>query len=128
MFSTNEGPVVITTRGKMVFVAESFPLPLAHKLTALILEAQGGGGAMRMTSLPVWPGTRFFEPPSDSWAVDSAAIAPSFPPLSAERLGSAEIGGPLSGDLVRFFGDCGVMKSAVDAMMRVEPAHSGLLH
>ena len=34
VYSTNEGPVVITTRGKMVFVAESFPLDLARKLTA----------------------------------------------------------------------------------------------
>ncbi len=50
VYSTDEGPVVITTRGKLVFVAESFPLPLARKLTALILDAQGGG-AMRMTSL-----------------------------------------------------------------------------
>ncbi len=49
VYSTNEGPVVITTRGKLVFVSESFPLPLARKLTALILDAQGGG-AMRMTS------------------------------------------------------------------------------
>jgi Spy/CpxP family protein refolding chaperone len=128
VFSTNEGPVVITTRGKMVFVAESFPLPLARKLTALILDAQGGGGAMRMTSLPPWPGTLFFEPPSAMWAADSATVAPSFPPLSAERVGSAEIGNPLSGDLVRFFGDCGVMKNAVDAMMRAESAHTSLLH
>ncbi len=43
LYSTNEGPVVITTRGKMVFVAESFPLDLARKLTALILDAQGTG-------------------------------------------------------------------------------------
>jgi hypothetical protein len=43
VFSTNEGPVVITTRGKMVFVAESFPLPLARKLAALIMDAQGSG-------------------------------------------------------------------------------------
>ena len=48
VYSTDEGPVVITTRGKLVFVAESFPLPLARKLTSLILDAQGGG-AMRMT-------------------------------------------------------------------------------
>ncbi len=51
IYSTDEGPVVITTRGKLVFVAESFPLPLARKLTSLILDAQGGG-AMRMTSVP----------------------------------------------------------------------------
>ena len=43
VYTTNEGPVVITTRGKLVFVAESFPLDLARKLTALILDAQGTG-------------------------------------------------------------------------------------
>jgi hypothetical protein len=43
VYSTNEGPVVITTRGKLVFVAESFDLDLARKLTALILDAQGTG-------------------------------------------------------------------------------------
>jgi hypothetical protein len=47
VYNTNEGPVVITTRGRLVFVAESFPLPLARKLTALILDAQGTG-EMRM--------------------------------------------------------------------------------
>ena len=48
VYSTAEGPVVITTRGKLVFVAESFPLPIARKLTDLVLDAQGGG-AIRMT-------------------------------------------------------------------------------
>lgn len=43
VFTTDEGPVVITTRGKQVFVSESFDLPLARKLTALILDAQGTG-------------------------------------------------------------------------------------
>ena len=43
VYSTGEGPVVITTRGKMVFVAESFDLDLARKLTALVLDAQGTG-------------------------------------------------------------------------------------
>jgi hypothetical protein len=43
VYSTSEGPVVITTRGKLVFVAESFPLELARKLTALVLDAQGTG-------------------------------------------------------------------------------------
>lgn len=43
VFSTEEGPVVITRRGSMVFVAESFPLPLARKLTMLILNNQGTG-------------------------------------------------------------------------------------
>ncbi len=31
-FTTTEGPVVITTRGNLVFVSESFPLDLARKL------------------------------------------------------------------------------------------------
>ncbi len=84
VYSTDEGPVVITTRGKMVFVAEGFPLPLARKLTALILDAQGSG-AIRVTSLET-PSTPF-----------------------------NHVSAPLSGDLVRFFENCGVMKFAVDA-------------
>jgi hypothetical protein len=51
VFSTDEGPVVITQRGKLVFVAESFDLDMARKLTALILDAQGTGD-MRMAALP----------------------------------------------------------------------------
>ncbi|MDR3728001.1 MAG: hypothetical protein P4K86_13255 [Terracidiphilus sp.] len=43
VYSTSEGPVLITTRGKLVFVAESFDLELARKLTALVLDAQGTG-------------------------------------------------------------------------------------
>ena len=43
VYSTSEGPVVITIRGKRVFVAESFPLDLARKLTTLVLDAQGSG-------------------------------------------------------------------------------------
>ena len=31
VFSTNEGPVVITTRGRLVFVAESFDLDQASQ-------------------------------------------------------------------------------------------------
>jgi len=42
-YSTTEGPVVITTRGKLVFITESFPLELARRLTSLILDAQGTG-------------------------------------------------------------------------------------
>lgn len=87
-YSTDEGPVLITTRGKMVFVAESFPLPLAHKLTTLILDAQGTG-ATRMTAAPRRP-------------------AP-FSELAEE---------PLSAGMVHFFENCGVMKAAVDAIVR----------
>jgi len=97
VYSTDEGPVVITTRGKLVFVSESFPLPLAHKLTSLILDAQGGG-AMRMTS-----------------------VSPRDLPMGSNGPSAAALtGGPatLTSDLVRFFGDCGVMKAAVDAEIR----------
>ena len=100
VYSTNEGPVVITTRGKLVFVSESFPLPLARKLTSLILDAQGGG-AMRMTAVP--PRT----------------VAPSSPSFSGEQFTDFS-GEPasLTGDLVHFFADCGVMKAAVDAQLK----------
>ena len=43
VYATNEGPVVITTRGRLVFVAESFDLDQARKLTTLILDTQGTG-------------------------------------------------------------------------------------
>jgi hypothetical protein len=96
VYSTDEGPVVITTRGKLVFVSESFPLPLARKLTSLILDAQGGG-AMRMTSIP---------DRESPYTTAQTSAAPSVDPQT------------LSGDLVHFFGDCGVMKAAVDAELR----------
>jgi hypothetical protein len=43
VFTTNEGPVLIATRGDMVFVAESFDLELARKLATLLFDAQGSG-------------------------------------------------------------------------------------
>jgi hypothetical protein len=91
VYMTNEGPVVITTRGKLVFVAESFPLPVARKLTALVLDAQGGG-EMRMAQVG---GTESLSP-----------------------RGERSAGQPLSADLVRFFQNCGVTKAVVDAAMR----------
>jgi hypothetical protein len=95
VYSTNEGPVVITTRGKLVFVSESFPLPLARKLTTLILDAQGGG-AMRMVEAP------------------RTALPSGQPDVqTTDGPGSA-----LSADLVHFFESCGVMKAAVDAELR----------
>jgi hypothetical protein len=94
LFSSSEGPVLITTRGKMVFVAESFPLPLARKLTSLILDAQGTGKFM-MTTLQR-PGL-------------------AQPGLDRSGEPSGEPAMPLSGDLVRLFENCGVMRAAVDA-------------
>jgi hypothetical protein len=88
LFTTNEGPVLITTRGKMVFIAESFPLPLARQLTAHILDAQGAG-PMHMAQTP-----RELRTPS---------------------LESDQRAGALTSDLVHFFAEAGVMKSVVDA-------------
>jgi hypothetical protein len=92
VYSTNEGPVVITTRGKMVFVAESFPVDLARKLTSLILDAQGTGETrLAQAALPALPGV---------------------PALKTEELE------PLTGNMVKFLSSCGVMKAAVDAVMQ----------
>lgn len=94
LFTTNEGPVLITTRGKMVFIAESFALPLARQLTTLILDAQGAG-PMRMA---------IGQPASGSPSLHAAnPSAPNTPQ------------GTLTSDLVHFFADAGVMKSVVDA-------------
>ena len=89
VYSTNEGPVVITTRDKMVFVAESFPVDLARKLAALILDVQGSGE------------TRLAQ-----------VAQPGVPVIETEKLE------PLTGGMVHFFSDCGVMKAAVDAAMQ----------
>jgi hypothetical protein len=87
LFSTGEGPVLITTRGKLVFVAESFPLELARKLTALVLDAQGTGELkMAQTARPGG--------------------------VVAMEAGSRQT---LTADLVRLFGESGVLKAAVDA-------------
>jgi hypothetical protein len=94
VFSTNEGPVLITTRGKLVFVAESFDLPLARKLTTLVLDAQGTG-ALQLAS-----------------AARPARRGPANSGKLAQSIGAPE---PLSASLVRFLSNCGVMKTAVDA-------------
>ena len=88
IFTTNEGPVVITTRGKLVFVAESFPLPLARQLTALVLDAQGSGEMRQAQTL-------------------------TGPQILADTPAS-----PLTGNLVQFLSGCGVMKAAVTAITR----------
>lgn len=42
-FETNEGPVLIVTRGAQVFIAESFPVEMGRQLAALTMGAQGSG-------------------------------------------------------------------------------------
>lgn len=88
VFSTNEGPVLIATRDNLVFVAESFELDMARKLSTMILDAQGTG-ELKMAN----------------WA----------PPHAARGQRTME---PLTANWVRFFADCGVMKAAVDAADR----------
>jgi hypothetical protein len=52
VYTTDEGPVVITTRDKLVFVSESFDLPLARQLTELFLDAQGTGETRIASAAP----------------------------------------------------------------------------
>ena len=94
VYATNEGPVVITTRRRMVFVAESFDLEMARKLTSLVLDAQGTGDLKMANAAP-----------GDS--------------LLAQHEGSSTVAGTtLSGGLVHLFSSCGVMKSAVQAGLK----------
>ncbi|MGO9336105.1 MAG: hypothetical protein ACLPY1_01225 [Terracidiphilus sp.] len=103
VFSTSEGPVVITTRGKLVFVTESFPLDVARKLTGMILDAQGTGD-LKMAGL------RSVSPAGESAAQTRVPGAPGL---------ASETWEPLTGSFVRFFSDCGVMKAVVDGAVRV---------
>ena len=103
VFSTDEGPVVITRRGSLVFVAESFPLPLARKLAVLILNGQGSGD-MR-TAKNTLPRMGAGQP----------AAGPAAGPAAAPAL---------SADLVQFFENCGVMKAAVDAAVKGATPHN----
>jgi hypothetical protein len=98
-FTTNEGPVVITTRGKFVFVAESFPLDTARKLTTLILDGQGAGDLR--TAEATQPG------------------APD-PAVSLPKGLASDPAEPLTANLVHFFSNCGVMKAAVAAAMQAK--------
>jgi hypothetical protein len=91
VYSTNEGPVVITTRGKLVFIAESFDLDLARKLTTLILDAQGTGELKMAEASSGEFGAQ---------GVDSETLE------------------PLTGNLIRLFSNFGVMKTAVEAEIK----------
>jgi hypothetical protein len=108
VFTSNEGPVVITTRGNRVFVAESFPLDLARKLTALILDAQGTGELkLAHGSKPtVAPHvvTVSYSKRRGNVPVNSTLSAQSHPVT----------GSALSGSMVRFMANSGVLKVAVD--------------
>ncbi len=92
VYATDEGPVVITRRDKMVFVAESFDLPVARKLAELILDTQGTG------------------------EIKTAGIVRQpAPTISAARQTAPTALPTLSGGFVHLFADAGVMRSAVHA-------------
>jgi hypothetical protein len=92
VYTTNEGPVVITTRGRLVFVAESFDLDQARKLATLILDTQGTG--------------------------DLKMAGKSQP----RRAASPVAGPTLSAGLVHLFAESGVMKAAVHAGLQTRAA------
>jgi hypothetical protein len=92
VYTTDEGPVTITTRGKLVMVAESFDLGMARKLTQMILDAQGTGDLKQ---------ARLAQPVPTQPVTSPAAGLPT-----------------LSGGLVRLFAESGVMKSAVQAGLK----------
>jgi hypothetical protein len=53
IYGTDEGPVVITVRGKFVFVSESFDLETARQLTDLLIDGQGSGEIRTAAADPV---------------------------------------------------------------------------
>jgi len=55
VYNTNEGPVLITVRGKFVFVSESFDLETARQLTDLLIDGQGTGEIRTASTAPKQP-------------------------------------------------------------------------
>jgi hypothetical protein len=51
IYNTSEGPVVLTTSDRMVFVSESFDLATARKLAFLVMGAQGADDANQAAAL-----------------------------------------------------------------------------
>jgi hypothetical protein len=115
IYTTNEGPVLITTRGKLVFVAESFPLELARALTARILDAQGTGeikmaGAAGQAQQPRAPSLRLVSGARVGEHEAQPDVVTDAPDSGARQ--------PLTAGLIRFFSRCGVMKAAVESAVR----------
>jgi hypothetical protein len=108
VYTTNEGPVIITVRGKLVFVSESFDLPMARKLASLLLDAQGSG-ELKQASLTM---------PAESHSTASSTTTLRSPGSQSTAQSSQPAFPTLSGNLVQFFAESGVMKSAVDAAMQ----------
>ncbi len=93
VWTTGEGPVVITRKGKMVFVSESFDLPVARKLAILILGSQGSG-PLQNASISDHPSARGIAPPLTSEATPSNS---------------------LTAPMVHFMSNCGTIKSVVES-------------
>ena len=108
-FTTDEGPVVITTRGKMVFIAESFDLELARKLQTLIMGSQGSGD-LKLASAPA--GVNSGVPRLQRASYEPRHVGAHVAPARQHATEPDEL---LTGSLVRFLANCGVMKAAVDA-------------
>jgi hypothetical protein len=108
VFTTSEGPVVITTRGRHLFIAESFPLDLARKLTSLIMDAQGTG------ELKMARSTRLDHAPVVQRASYSQRWSAGTNHSGAGARSDVARGSALSGSVVRFMNSCGVMKVAID--------------
>ena len=108
VYTTNEGPVIITVRGKLVFVSESFDLPMARKLASLLLDAQGSG-ELKQASLTM---------PAEPHSTASSTTTLRSPGSQSTAQSSQPAFPTLSGNLVQFFAESGVMKSAVDAAMQ----------
>jgi hypothetical protein len=92
IYQTSQGPVLIVTKGKDVFVSESFPLDIARKLDFYMMSAQQqSAGQIASTSAYPSPNARLPQLSGRSPV-----------PLS-----------DLTGSLVRFMAGCGVMKAAL---------------
>ena len=72
VFKTEEGPVFIARTGKQVFVSESFDLPLARNLQALLENAQSTGEQVDVMAHP--PSLRGHELVSP-WEAGSRTLA-----------------------------------------------------
>jgi len=122
VYSTNEGPVVITNRGNLVFISESFDLELARKLASQILDAQGTGEMqMAESARPTGflPQLGALEPALTLSKGLNAQTSERKTPGRAEfRSSETPPPEPLTAGLVRFFSNCGVMKAVVDAGIR----------
>lgn len=55
IYNTNEGPVMLTTNGRLVFVSESFDLAMARKLAFLMMGAQQSDNAAQAAGLKQQP-------------------------------------------------------------------------